>query len=91
MRRFQVKRDEDESGVSGVGIIAEGCEFEDGSVAMKWLSHKSTITFFSNIKHLKDLHGHGGKTKVMWVDPDPLAHAEEELEKTDEKVDKPIT
>lgn len=87
MRRFKVKRDEDESGVSGTGIVAEGVEFDDGSVAMKWLSHKSTITFFANIKHLKDLHGHGGKTKVVWIDPDPLASSEIEPaeEKEDEK------
>ena len=88
MRRFKVKREEDESGVSGTGIVAEGVEFDDGTVAMKWLSHKSTVTFFANIKHLKDLHGHGGKTKVVWVDPDPLAHAEEE-EETEEKLDTP--
>tara|TARA_S200002703_G_C3775790_1_gene238880 strand:- start:1154 stop:1429 length:276 start_codon:yes stop_codon:yes gene_type:complete len=87
MRRFKVKREEDESGVSGTGIVAEGVEFDDGTVAMKWLSHKSTVTFFANIKHLKDLHGHGGKTKVVWVDPDPLAHAEEEeeVDKTDDE------
>ena len=88
MRRFKVKRDEDESGVSGTGIVAEGVEFDDGMVAMKWLSHKSTVTFFANIKHLKDLHGHGGKTKVVWIDPDPLAHAEE-AEEVEEKLDNP--
>lgn len=84
MRRFKVKRVEDESGVSGVGIVAEGVEFDDGTVAMRWLSNKASITFFLNIKHLKDLHGHGGKTKVSWIDPDPLADAEELEDKTDE-------
>ena len=77
MRRFRVKRVEDESGVSGTGLVAEGVEFDDGFVAMRWLSNKASVTIFANIKHLKDLHGHGGKTKVVWVDPDPLAHAEE--------------
>ncbi len=86
MRRFKVKRVEDASGVSGTGIVAEGLEFDDGGVVMKWLSHKSTITFFANIKHLKDLHGHGGKTKVVWIDPDPLADAEE-VENTVEKTE----
>lgn len=78
MRRFEIRRDEDESGVSGTGIVAEGCEFEDGSVAMRWLSHKASWGLFDNIKHLRDIHGHRGKTKVVWLDPDPLADAEEE-------------
>jgi len=84
MRRFKVKRVEDESGVSGVGLVAEGVEFDDGCVAMRWLSNKASITFFTNIKHLKDLHGHGGKTKVVWTDPDPLADSEEVEEKEEE-------
>lgn len=77
MRRFKVKRIEDESGVSGVGYVAEGTEFDDGFVAMRWLSNKPSITIFANIKHVKDLHGHGGKTKIVWIDPDPNADSEE--------------
>ena len=77
MRRFQVKRLEDKSGVSGTGIVAEGVEFDDGTVAMRWLSNKASITFFFNIKHLKDLHGHNGKTKIKWLDPDPNEGSEE--------------
>jgi hypothetical protein len=84
MRRFKVKRIEDESGVSGIGFVAEGVEFDDGTVAMRWLSNKASITFFLNIKHLKDLHGHGGKTKLVWIDPDPTEGSEEVEEKTDE-------
>lgn len=85
MRRFKVKRVEDESGVSGTGTVAEGVEFDDGFVAMRWLSNKASVTIFANIKHLKDLHGHGGKTKVVWTDPDPLEGSEEVEEKPDEK------
>lgn len=85
MRRFKVKRLEDESGVSGTGTVAEGVEFDDGTVAMKWLSNKATVTFFSNIKHLKDLHGHSGKTKVVWIDPDPNEGSEEQELETEEK------
>ena len=72
MRRFYLERVEDESGVSGTGRVAEGCEFEDGAIAMQWLSHKTSITFFRNIRNLKSIHGHGGKTKVVWIDADPL-------------------
>lgn len=79
MRRFYLQRDEDASGVSGTGKVAEGIEFEDGAVVMQWLSHKPSITFFRNVKHLRDIHGHCGKTSIIWIDPDPLE------EKLDEK------
>lgn len=72
MRRFYLQRTEDESGVSGTGRVAEGVEFDDGQCAMQWLSHKTSITFFRNIRNLKSIHGHGGKTKVIWIDIDPL-------------------
>ena len=72
MRRFYLQRDEDESGVSGIGRVAEGCEFDDGQVTMQWLSPKSSITVFRNIRNLRSIHGHSGKTKVIWIDPDPL-------------------
>ena len=84
MRRFKVKREQDESGISGTGVVAEGVEFENGKVVIQWLSHKPSVTVFDNIKHIKDLHGHGGKTKIKWVDPDPLAGTEELEEKPDE-------
>lgn len=37
MRTFVLRRNEDISGVSGVGIVAEGIEFSDGVVALRWL------------------------------------------------------
>lgn len=77
MRRFKVKREEDESGVSGIGIVAEGVEFENGKVVIQWLSHKSSIAIYDNVKVFIDIHGHGGKTKVVWIDPDLLAGTEE--------------
>jgi hypothetical protein len=35
MRLFLLIRNEDVSGVSGTGIVAEGVEFSDGTVAMR--------------------------------------------------------
>jgi hypothetical protein len=76
MRRFYLQRTEDESGVSGTGRVAEGVEFDDGAVAMQWLSHKTSITFFRNIRNLRSIHGHGGKTKVVWIDNDTLENTD---------------
>ena len=37
-RAFVLQRNEDETGVSGTGIVAEGVEFSDGTVALRWTS-----------------------------------------------------
>ena len=81
MRRFYLQRNKDISGVSGTGKIAEGVEFEDGVVAMQWLSHKPSLGVYRNVKHLRDIHGHEGATHIVWVDPDPLEVPEVPLDK----------
>lgn len=67
-RRFQLHRDQDESGVSGVGIVAEGIEFTSGMVAMTWLSPHRCVNVYESIKTVEQLHGHGGKTRVVFMD-----------------------
>lgn len=68
MRRFVLVREEDVSGVSGVGIVAEGIEFSEGTVAMKWLTPYATIEIAQNIKDVEHVHGHDGRTVVVWID-----------------------
>ena len=73
MRRFYLQRNEDESGVSGVGVVAEGVEFQNGRVAMQWLKPSmtgSSTSIFDNINCVVLIHGHNGKTKIIWLDPD---------------------
>lgn len=70
MRRFHLQRNEDESGVSGTGIVTEGVEFSDGSCAMRWMTNTSSTTFYSSIEDVVTIHGHGGKTVVVWIDPE---------------------
>jgi len=68
MRRFQLHRDEDESGVSGTGLVAEGCEFSGGACALTWLTPFHCYSFYESIKVLETIHGHNGKTRVVWID-----------------------
>ena len=70
MRRFLLVRDEDASGISGTGTVAEGVEFTNGMVTMTWLSAHRCVTVHESIKTVHALHGHGGKTKVEWQDED---------------------
>lgn len=68
MRRFVMAREKDHSGVSGVGNVAEGVEFDDGQVVICWLSKYHSIGVFDNILCLEKIHGHEGSTKVQWLD-----------------------
>lgn len=75
MRRFQLHRIEDVSGVSGNGIVAEGVAFSnDGPVALRWMSEWPTSVVFHDrgIASVEAVHGHGGRTKIVWLDHEPI-------------------
>ncbi len=69
MRTFTLERSEDVSGVSGVGTVAEGVEFSDGRVALRWIvgEHRSSV-LWDSIADVEKIHGHSGATVVRWVD-----------------------
>lgn len=69
MKIFYLKRTEDESGVSGTGRVAQGFIFDNGKVAVTWLSEHPTVTVYDNIGEVHAIHGHGGKTEVI-MEPD---------------------
>jgi hypothetical protein len=66
VKKFHLLRIEDESGVSGTGRIAEGVEFTNGKCVLCWKTPLSSIAMYENIKSLESIHGHGGKTKVVF-------------------------
>lgn len=68
-RRFVLVRLADISGVSGTGIVAEGVEFSDGRVALRWTvgDHRSTVCWDS-VEAAEAIHGHGGATTITWLD-----------------------
>lgn len=68
MRRFRLRRDVDETGVSGVGVVAEGVEFTDGRVALRWLTDTTSTGVYDSVGDVCSIHGHGGRTEVVWVD-----------------------
>ena len=68
MKRFNLVRTADVSGVSGIGVVAQGCEFDDGTCAITWLSHLGTHAFYDSIAVVDRVHGHEGRTAVEWVD-----------------------
>ncbi len=72
MRRFYLNREEDATGTSGTGIVAEGVEFSCGKVALTWLSPYVCVAFYESMHVVEVLHGHQGRTRVEWVDDDGL-------------------
>jgi hypothetical protein len=68
MRTFWLIREEDETGVSGTGAIAQGLEFDDGTVCLRWMvgDHRSTV-IWESIASVEAIHGHDGKTKVEFL------------------------
>ena len=65
-RTFRLIRTEDISGISGTGVVAEGCEWENGKVTVCWLGTYGTIEQADNLHQIEKLHGHGGRTYVEW-------------------------
>lgn len=67
MRTFQLTRDVDVSGVSGTGVVADGCQFPDGTVAMRWRGDRASTAIYSDVAVVEAIHGHGGATRIVWA------------------------
>lgn len=70
MRRFVLIRSEDVTGISGIGMVAEGVQFHDGKCVMAWRSKHRSISVYTSIEDLEAIHGHNGQTIVSWLDKD---------------------
>ena len=68
MRRFIFQRNQDVSGTSGTGIVAEGVQFTDGTVAVRWRSMLASHVIYPNVHTAEHIHGHGGATRLKWID-----------------------
>lgn len=75
-RPFVLQRHSDATGVSGVGVVAEGVEFSDGVVALRWLvpagapgsGNPTSVVFHDNgLESVRKIHGHGGQTEVVFT------------------------
>ncbi len=67
LRVFQLLRDEDPSGVSGVGRVAVGVVFPSGKVVLEWLGSHSTFGIYDDLRRVEHIHGHGGKTRIVFT------------------------
>jgi hypothetical protein len=78
-RLFHLVRHADVSGVSGTGTVAEGVEWSDGAVALRWWGRwPATSAWEGGLDAVLAVHGHGGATVVRWLPvtllPPPQGH-----------------
>jgi hypothetical protein len=64
-QEFYLLRLEDETGISGTGLVARGCVFPSGAVVLEWQTFHSSICIYKNISDVESIHGHNGKTKLV--------------------------
>ena len=69
-RRFRLIRDEDETGISGVGVVAYGVAFDDGNAVTRWNSDVAQTCVWASMDEVEAVHGHGGRTRIEWIDPE---------------------
>ena len=68
MRRFYLDRHQDPTGVSGTGMVAQGVLFDNGKVALTWLTEWPSVTVYDSIAELGAVHLHEGATSLVWQD-----------------------
>ncbi len=66
-QRFIINRLVDESGVSGTGVVAVGVRWPTGKCSVEWIVEPHTQGMYDSIDDVVQIHGHKGKTVVMWM------------------------
>jgi hypothetical protein len=73
-KRFLLYREQDATGVSGTGVVATGVVWPDGHAALRWKAddHEvaSSTSVWSSVADLLRVHGHGGLSKIVYLDGD---------------------
>ena len=68
MKRFYLHRNIDVSGVSGVGRVAQGVIFDDGTCVIRWISQWTSTAVYNNHESMMNVHGHNGATQCEFID-----------------------
>lgn len=65
---FVLVRDQDVSGVSGTGVVANGILWPDGQAVIHWTgsAYPTTTPHPGGMESVLAVHGHNGATRVVW-------------------------
>ncbi|WP_406337344.1 hypothetical protein [Streptomyces sp. NBC_00649] len=70
-RRFVLRRRVDVSGISGIGDVADGMLWPDGTASIRWRGEHPSVVFWDRGRvSVETIHGHQGATEVVFVDQD---------------------
>lgn len=61
-------RHRDVSKVSGLGVVAQICVFDNGNVALAWLGDHPSTAIWPSVNDVLAVHGHNGATVIYWAD-----------------------
>lgn len=76
-RRFVLRRHNDISGISGLGDVADGVLWPDGTANVRWRGeHPSVVHWDRGRMSVEFVHGHQGATEIVWLDQDDEQPAE---------------
>lgn len=67
---FVLRRLKDGTGVSGVGVVADGAVFPDFRAVTRWRGGSIGVAqtcVWDNIQHIRRVHGHNGDTRLELV------------------------
>ncbi|MFJ5820089.1 hypothetical protein ACIQGT_40320 [Streptomyces sp. NPDC093108] len=68
-RRFVLRRSVDVSGISGLGDVADGVLWPDGTASVRWRGeHPSSVFWDRGRASVELIHGHRGATSVVFLD-----------------------
>lgn len=68
IRRFQLLRKTDVTGISGTGLVAVGAQLPTGRVVLEWRPPTVSLTLHENIENVVKIHCHAGATELHWFD-----------------------
>lgn len=67
-RRFVFIRDDDETGISGTGLVVMGVLYPDGRCHYRWMTKYQTDQGADDLETLYAVHGHEGRTRIVFLD-----------------------
>jgi hypothetical protein len=68
VKRFELVRHEDITGVTGTGVVAEGVQWSNGQVTVCWRGEHSSIVIWPSMEDAMAIHGYDGATEAVWRD-----------------------
>lgn len=67
-RTFSLYRRHDVTGMSGEGVVADGCVFGDGTTVVRWRAEPCSTAVWPSFDAAMHVHGHHGATVAVWHD-----------------------